>query len=123
MKSILVVDDNDMNRELMETVLRGNGYNVLSTDNGTTALEIAKSIQPDLVLMDIQMPFVDGYAALAMLQETASTSAIPVVAVTGNAMPHDTDKILASGFVQCITKPYKLNHLLSVVRSIFDTDT
>lgn len=97
------------------TVLNYNGFVTLTANNGTEAVKLAKSELPALVLMDIQMPKLDGFDALNLLRSSADTVSIPVVAVTGNVMPHDLEKITDSGFNAIIYKPYKIDELLSTI--------
>ncbi|XOV87545.1 MAG: response regulator [Pseudomonadota bacterium] len=118
MKTVLVVEDNRLNRELMEAILDFNGYSRLSVDDGLLAFKLARTEQPDLVLMDLQMPEVDGYQALEMLRGDDQTRHIPVVAVTGNATRGDIERMEASGFDDIITKPYHIDDVLNVIRRI-----
>jgi two-component system, cell cycle response regulator DivK len=116
MKKILIVEDNPMNLELLATILGVNDFEVLSADGGKISIEVARTERPDLILMDLQMPGVDGYAALSSLRSDDLTRNIPVIAVTGNAMQHDIDRIESSGFDDYILKPYKIDELISTVR-------
>ncbi len=113
--SVLVVEDNKLNLELLVTVLSSNGYEVLPAEGALTAVEIAQSRIPELILMDIQMPDIDGYMALEMLREDEKTAKIPVIAVTGNAMSHDIENVKKKGFDNFVTKPFRIAHLLDVV--------
>ncbi len=115
-KLILVVDDNMMNLELLVTILNANGYKTLSTGSGLEALELAKENRPDLILMDIQMPEVDGYMALDMLRKEQTTHDIPVIAVTGNGMARDLERVANCGFDQYVVKPYKIKAILATIQ-------
>ena len=115
MKSILIVEDNLLNLNLMETILDANGYNWYSAENGKLGVELAKEKIPDLVLMDLHMPIMDGYSALECLREEESTRTIPVIAVTGNATSHDRQKIIAHGFNDYVVKPYTIEDLLAAI--------
>jgi len=115
MKTILVVEDNELNRELMNTILSTNGYEVLSADNALSAVDIARESLPNIILMDIKMPGIDGYGALDLLKEDALSRDIPVIAVTGKSTPHDIEKIRSRGFDDYLGKPFRIHQLLSVV--------
>ncbi len=118
MKKILIVEDNPMNLELLATILGAHGFEVVTADGGQVSVELARSELPDLILMDLQMPGVDGYAALRSLRIDNRTRSIPVIAVTGNAMQHDVDRIESSGFDGYIMKPYKIDELMTSVLKI-----
>lgn len=120
MKKILIVEDNKLSRELLETILDFNGYQRLSVDGGVLGVELARSESPDLVLMDIQMPDMDGYTAMKHIRDDNDTSHIPVVAVTGNATPADRDQMMEEGFNDIIIKPYLIDDVLNVVRRFVD---
>ena len=122
MKKILIVEDNPMNLELLETILVAKGFEVLSAEGGEASVEMARSEAPDLVLMDLQMPGVDGYAALAAMRADEVTRHIPVIAVTGNAMQHDVNRIESSGFDGYIIKPYKIHALMASVNKALGTE-
>ena len=102
---ILLVEDNPQNRRLAQFLLRPQGYMVYEATTGEEALELARTHLPALILMDLQLPGVDGYAVTRRLKADAATAAIPVVAMTAYAMPGDRDKALAAGCDGYITKP------------------
>ncbi|WP_243359880.1 response regulator [Fundidesulfovibrio terrae] len=102
---ILVVEDNAPNRELLSFLLHRDGYAVLEAENGNEAVEIARYNKPDLILMDIQMPVMDGVTAMKTLKSSPETSAIRIIAVTSFAMKGDREKALASGFDGYVAKP------------------
>jgi len=102
---ILLVEDNPQNRRLAQFLLQSHGYIVYEATTGEAALELARTHLPDLILMDLQLPGVDGYAVTQRLKEDAATAAIPVVALTAYAMQGDRDKALAVGCDGYITKP------------------
>ena len=118
MKTILIAEDNELNLELLSTILSVHNYNVLTASNGNEAISTAKSHQPDVVLMDIQMPGLDGHEALEALRADPKTSHIPVIAVTGNAMPHDLRKINDAGFNGVVNKPFRMADLLQAVKLV-----
>ncbi|HUP98141.1 MAG TPA: response regulator [Usitatibacter sp.] len=102
---ILVVEDNERNRKLVRTVLEFRGYEVIECDDGEPALALAKAHKPALVLMDIQLPKVNGIEALGRLRADPETAGIPVVAVTASVTPSERDRVAASGFNGYIAKP------------------
>ncbi len=104
-ENILVVEDNVVNRRLVEFLLRSNGYRVLEATTAQEAFELLKTERPDLILMDVQLPGIDGLEATRKLKENPATRDIPVVAVTSYAMKGDREKALAAGCVGYITKP------------------
>ncbi len=102
---ILLVEDNPQNRRLAQFLLRSQGYLVYEATTGEEALELARTHLPVLILMDLQLPGVDGYAVTRRLKADAATAAIPVVAMTAYAMQGDREKALAAGCDGYITKP------------------
>jgi two-component system, cell cycle response regulator DivK len=105
MKKILAAEDNPANRELLTEMLDAWGYESIQAVDGAEALAKTESNTPDLVLLDIQMPVLDGYAVLSRLRNDRRFSRLPVVALTASAMRGDREKALASGFDGYITKP------------------
>lgn len=104
-KNILVVEDNQVNRRLAEFLLRSQGYRVHEAATAEEALQMLKTEIPDLIVMDIQLPGMDGLEATRIIKDKAATSHIPVVAVTSYAMPGDREKALAAGCAGYIVKP------------------
>lgn len=104
-KKILIVDDNQMNLELVFDLLEVNGYQVLQAEDAKTGIDIAKKEIPDLILMDVQLPGMDGLQATRILKEDVETRDIPIVALTAHAMKGDGGKILKAGCAGYITKP------------------
>ena len=117
---ILVVEDNEKNMKLFRDVLHAKGYRTLEATTGERALELATEHLPDLVLMDIQLPDVDGVDALARLRADERSAAIPVLALTAQAMSGDRERFLAVGFDGYISKPVNVVELLGVVRQHCD---
>jgi two-component system, cell cycle response regulator DivK len=117
---ILVVEDNERNRKLVRDVLTATGYRLLESDTGEDGVRLAREHHPALVLMDIQLPGIDGIEALRRLRADPATAAIPVVAVTASAMSHDRQKILAAGFDGYQPKPISVRPFLAFVREILD---
>ena len=104
-EKILLVEDNPVNRRLAGFLLRSQGYQVLEATTGLEAFEIVEKERPDLIVMDIQLPGMDGLAVTRKLKEQSGTADIPVVAVTSYAMAGDRDKALAAGCSGYVTKP------------------
>jgi two-component system, cell cycle response regulator DivK len=117
---ILIIEDHDKNRKLVREVLQVTGYRTLEAETAEEGLRLAREAQPALVLMDLQLPGMDGFAALAALRADASTQAIPVIAVTASAMHHQRPQILAAGFDDYQTKPLAVREFLRVVRVTLD---
>ncbi len=115
MATILIAEDNDMNMELLCTILTANGHHAICASNGKEALESIADTVPDMVLMDIQMPVLDGYQTLKAIRINEAMDTVPVIAVTGNAMIHDRDRILGAGFQDVVTKPYSIKSVLDVI--------
>lgn len=105
MKKILVVEDNPQNLYLVRFLLEKSGYCVAAAQNGFDAVRMAQQEQPDLILMDIQLPQMDGYEATRRIKEIPETNRIPVVAFTSYAMAGDKDKALKAGCAGYIEKP------------------
>ena len=114
---ILIVEDNDKNRKLMRDVLQQRGYRTIEAETGEEGIRLAREQHPALVLMDIQLPGIDGIVALTRLREDPTTRAIPVIAVTASAMTHDRQKIMAAGFDGYQTKPISVREFLEAVRA------
>jgi two-component system cell cycle response regulator DivK len=119
-EQILVVEDNEKSMKLFRDVLLVMGYRPLEATTGRQAVELATEHAPDLVLMDIQLPDIDGGEALRRLRADERTAPIPVLAVTAQAMQGDRDRFLAAGFDGYVSKPVKVGELLATVRQHCD---
>lgn len=117
---ILIVEDNEKNRKLVRDVLRFKGYETVEAESGEDGVRLAQERRPALVLMDIQLPGIDGIAALGRLRGDPATCAIPVIAVTASAMTQDRQKIMAAGFDAYQSKPIKVKEFLELVRQTLD---
>ena len=115
---ILIVEDNPLNAKLVRDVLLARGYRVAESTTAERGLEIAREQRPDLILMDIQLPGMDGRRALAELRRDPSTRAIPVIAVTASVMPIEREEILAAGFDGYQAKPLSVKELLAEVAGL-----
>ena len=117
-RTILLADDHEDNRLALLTVLTREGYRTLGAANGRQAVEVAREHLPDLVLMDLAMPVMDGRQAMQLLREDPRTSHIPVVVLTAMALSVDRDRLMAEGFADLLTKPCMPPHLIQKVRSM-----
>ena len=117
---ILIVEDNEKNRKLVRDVLEFRKYRTAEADNAEEGLRLAKKLRPDLILMDIQLPGMDGIAALGHLRADPNTRAIPVMAVTASAMTQDRQKIMAAGFDDYQSKPISVREFGEAVRRLLD---
>lgn len=115
MTTILIVEDNERNMKLVRDVLQFNGYQTLEAVTGSEAVRLAREKRPDLVLMDIQLPDIDGITAFQRLRSDALTERIPVLAVSASAMPDEQQRIAASGFDAYITKPINVKAFVETV--------
>jgi two-component system cell cycle response regulator DivK len=113
---VLIVEDNGKNMKLFRDVLQATGYETLEATTGTQAIELAAGHAPDLVLMDIRLPDIDGMEALSRLRADERTASIPVLALTAQAMDGDRERLLGAGFDGYIPKPVNVVEFLGVVR-------
>lgn len=104
-RRILIADDRASSRELLRLVLDRAGYEVIEAEDGLEALERARTGNPDLILLDLQMPRLDGYGTLAELRREERFRTLPILALTASAMLGDREKILAAGFTDYLSKP------------------
>ena len=119
-KHVLIVEDNEKNRKLFKLLVKSMGYECLVATDGTSGVAIALEKLPDLILMDIQMPSLDGISALKLLQDNHKTKSIPVVAVTSYAMDHDRARLLEAGFTDYLAKPIDINLFREAVQKILE---
>jgi two-component system cell cycle response regulator DivK len=113
---ILVVEDNETNMKLVRDVLQARGYRVLESTSGRQAVELATERGPDLVLMDIHLPDIDGVEALGLLRADDRTASIPVIALTALAMQGDRERFQAAGFDGYVSKPVNIGDLVATVK-------
>ena len=114
-KRVMVVEDNELNMKLFNDLLEANGYEVIQTRDGLSALELARKHKPDLILMDIQLPEISGLEITKMLKSDAELKSIPVIAVTAFAMKGDEEKIREGGCEGYIAKPISVANFLQTV--------
>ncbi|MFI5027037.1 MAG: response regulator [Solirubrobacterales bacterium] len=117
---ILVVEDNDKNRKLVRDVLTATGYRLAEAETGEEGVRLARERDPDLVLMDIQLPGINGIEALRQLRADPATATIGIEAVTASAMTQDRQKIRAAGFDAYQSKPISIRPFLELVRDVLD---
>ncbi|MDN5940339.1 MAG: response regulator [Nitrospira sp.] len=115
---ILIIEDNDKNLKLVRDVLQFNGYETAEAMTAEDGLVLARSRQPVLILMDIQLPGMDGFAALRQLRADPITKSTPVMAVTASAMERDRQKILEAGFDGYMTKPIQVKAFAEEIRTV-----
>jgi two-component system, cell cycle response regulator DivK len=118
MMKILYVEDNDDNIYMLRSRLMRAGYTVVIATDGAQGVALAASEQPDLVLMDLSLPVLDGWEAARRIKMTPETSRIPIIALTAHAMPGDREKALAAGCDDFDTKPVELQRLLDKIRAL-----
>jgi two-component system, cell cycle response regulator DivK len=115
---LLIVEDNEMNRDMLCRRLARRGYEVLVACDGMQGIEVARNQQPDLILMDLSLPEMDGWTATRMLKSETSTRHIPVVALTAHAMETDRKKALAAGCDAFDTKPVEIGRLIEIMNRL-----
>ena len=118
MPKILLVEDNEMNRDMLSRRLQKKGYEVVIAFDGGAGVEMAHSEKPDLILMDMSLPVMDGWTATQELKKTDDTRHIPVIALTAHAMASDREKALAAGCDDYDTKPIEMPRLLEKVEAL-----
>lgn len=117
-KKVLIADDKATGRELVRTVLEDRGYQVFEASDGLEALEAAHRIQPDLIILDLHMPGLDGFGVIKELRLNEKFLATPVMALTASAMQGDRQRAMAAGFTGYITKPVSLKNLRTEVERL-----
>jgi len=118
MPKILLVEDNEMNRDMLSRRLNRNGFEVVIAVNGQDGVDLAGSTRPDLILMDMSLPVLDGWEATKIVKSNPDTARIPVIALTAHAMVHDRERAMAAGCDEFDTKPIELSRLLEKINSL-----
>jgi two-component system, cell cycle response regulator DivK len=121
-KRILVVDDHEDNRQILRVLLASAGYIMIEAQNGETALAAALSERPDLILMDIQLPDLDGYEVTRRIKSNPRSHDVPIIAVTSYALSDDERKALAAGCIAYVAKPYSPMQLLAKIKKYLAPD-
>lgn len=117
-KRVLIADDKATGRELVRTVLENKGYEVIEACDGIEALESAYRTHPDLIILDLHMPGLDGFGVIQELRLNASFATIPIIALTASAMQGDRQRAISAGFTGYITKPVSLKELRAQVERL-----
>jgi CheY-like chemotaxis protein len=117
MPKVLLVEDNEMNRDMLSRRLARNGYDVVIAVNGQEGVDMAGREKPDLILMDMSLPVLDGWEATRRLKADPTTASIPIIALTAHAMDSDREKALAAGCDDFDTKPIELPRLLEKMKA------
>ena len=115
---ILLVEDNELNRDMLTRRLKRKGFTVLCAENGQESIEVAESENPDIILMDLSLPVVDGWTAAERLKADATTKSIPIIALTAHAMKGDRERALEAGCDDYDTKPIDLERLLDKINTL-----
>ena len=118
MTRILLVEDNEMNRDMLSRRLARRGFEVLIAENGQTGVDLTLSEKPDLVLMDMSLPIMDGWEATRRLKADPDTSAIPIIALTAHAMASDRELAIEAGCEDYDSKPVDLPRLLGKIEQL-----
>jgi CheY-like chemotaxis protein len=118
MPKILLVEDNEMNRDMLSRRLERKGYQIVMAVDGAEGVSMAKSEAPDLILMDMSLPVLNGWEATGKIKQDPETQAIPVIALTAHAMASDREKALAAGCEDYDTKPIELPRLLEKIEAL-----
>ena len=122
MSKILIVEDNEMNRDMLSRRLIRRGYEVVMAIDGEQGINAAKSECPDLILMDMSLPVVDGWEATRRLKAEPQTRGIPIIGLTAHAMAGDREKVIKAGCDDYDTKPVELPRLLQKIEVLLHTD-
>ena len=118
MRKILLVEDNEMNRDMLSRRLARSGYEVIMAVDGARGVAMATSDRPDLILMDMSLPVIDGWEATRQIKATPELRKIPIIALTAHAMATDRDKALEAGCDDYDTKPVELQRLLGKIETL-----
>src|SRR5262245_6452459 len=120
MSVVLIIEDNDKNMKLARDVLQAKGYKTIEAVSGEEGVKLAKEKNPDLVLMDIQLPGINGIEAFRQLRGDPMTRAIPVIALTASVTPTDRSAITAAGFDGFVGKPINLKEFIETVKRLVE---
>ncbi len=120
---ILIIEDNDKNRKLARDILQFKGYRTIEAETGEAGVALAVEQKPDLILMDYQLPGIDGIEAFRRIRGDAAVAHIPIVAVTASAMPEDAKKMKEAGFDGFQTKPLNIKEFVQAVAEVFSAKT
>jgi len=118
MRKILLIEDNEMNRDMLSRRLLRKGYDVSTAEDGQRGIDMAGSESPDLILMDMSLPVIDGWEATRRIKDSADTCGIPIIALTAHAMASDREKAIEAGCDDYDTKPVELARLLEKIERL-----
>ena len=122
MKKILIVDDNQDNRELIRKILKNSSCQIFEATDGQAAIERAVQLEPDLILMDMQLPVLSGYQAVARIRETPGLRRTPIIGLTSYAMVGDREKVLACGCNEYMAKPIDISAFRGLLKAYLEKD-
>jgi len=120
MSLVLIVEDNEKNMKLARDILQAKGYETVEAVTGEEGVKLAKEKKPDLILMDIQLPGINGIEAFKQLRADAKTARIPVIALTASVTPTDRSQITAAGFDAFVSKPISLKEFVATVKRLVE---
>lgn len=121
MTKILLVEDNEMNRDMLSRRLQRKGFEIVCASDGAAGVLLAQTQAPDLILMDMSLPILDGWQATRRLKSASATQGIPIIALTAHAMPTDRDRALEAGCDDYDTKPVELPRLIEKITALLQT--
>jgi two-component system, cell cycle response regulator DivK len=116
MAKILIVEDNEMNRDMLSRRLERKGFDVVMAEDGKVGVDMSKSENPDLILMDLSLPVMDGWEATSTIKADSATNSIPIIVLTAHAMAGDREKALEAGADEYDTKPIEFKRLLGKIK-------
>jgi len=119
---ILLVEDNEMNRDMLSRRLERKGFEVVVAVDGRQGVDMSLTESPDLILMDMSLPVMDGWTATTTIKDNSATNSIPVIALTAHAMSGDREKALSAGCDDYDTKPIEMSRLLEKINSFLNAD-
>jgi CheY-like chemotaxis protein len=119
---VLIIEDNEQNMYMLSYLLESENYEIFQAFSGTSGIIVAKNNKPDIILLDIQLPGMDGYAVAAKLKEDEELRSIPIIAVTSYAMPGDREKAIESGAIGYIEKPINPDTFISQMTSFLQSE-
>ncbi|MDY6792741.1 MAG: response regulator [Thermodesulfobacteriota bacterium] len=120
-KVVLVIEDDELNQKLVKEILRVGNYKAIEALDAETGIEMARRHKPDLILMDIHLPKMDGFSATKIIKSDKNLKQLPIVALTALAMPDDREKALEAGCDGYVTKPFRFQDLLKTIDQLLDS--
>tara|TARA_Y100000996_G_scaffold411436_1_gene395579 strand:+ start:919 stop:1284 length:366 start_codon:yes stop_codon:yes gene_type:complete len=120
MSKILIVEDNEMNRDMLSRRLMRKGFEIVMAEDGQKGVDMSKSENPDLILMDLSLPVMDGWEATSSIKANPDTNSIPIIVLTAHAMAGDREKALGAGADEYDTKPIEFKRLLGKIKEFLN---